>query len=166
MCCLKRKNSLVEVAPIQPHHNIAVSETSVICFKVADVLKLAFGHVAGAAKKTGQGFHSTRPDTSTKSAGLTKQHEGAPEKRKHSANTQYIRYITLSQDEWRGNIFRRTTITLIITYIWMSCVVFVLCTHNNQQASYFQEARLLHALISSYFLSCTNTNVFSRVSKV
>lgn len=70
-CVARTGNSLVEAAPIQSHNNVAVLQTSVICFKVADILKLALGHVAGTGKKTGQGFANTKPDTSTKSADLS-----------------------------------------------------------------------------------------------
>lgn len=69
----------MEVSSIQSHDNVAVSQTSVICFKVADILELAFCHVASAAKMTGRGFDNEATDTSTKCAG---QHEGAAEEEK------------------------------------------------------------------------------------
>lgn len=80
----------MEVSSIQSHDNVAVSQTSVISFKVADILKLAFCHVAGAAKMTGKGFDSKTPGTSTKCAGPSNQHEGDAEEEKKRTNT----YIT------------------------------------------------------------------------
>lgn len=72
----------MEVSSIQSHDNVAVSQTCVIRFKVADILKLAFCHVAGAAKMTGKGFDNETSGTSTKYAGLSNQHEGAAEEGK------------------------------------------------------------------------------------
>lgn len=47
----EKGNSLVEVASIQSHNNVTVSQTTVIRLKAADVLKLTLGH-AGTSEKT------------------------------------------------------------------------------------------------------------------
>lgn len=41
----ERGTLLVEVSSIQPDDNVTVAQTTVIGFKIADVFKLAFGHV-------------------------------------------------------------------------------------------------------------------------
>ena len=68
----------MEVASIESHDNVAVPQASVIRFEVADILKLALGHVTGAGKQTSQGSDNTRTDTSTNTEDLSNQHEGAP----------------------------------------------------------------------------------------
>lgn len=72
---------LVEVSPIQPDDNVTVAQTAIICFKVADIFKFAFGHAAGTTGEKGQRFDSGTTDSSSKSAGLPNQHEG-PEARR------------------------------------------------------------------------------------
>lgn len=76
----EKVNSLVEVSPIQPDDNVTVAQTTVICFKIADIFKLAFGHVAGTTREKGQRFGSATTDSSSKSAGPPNQHE-CPEAR-------------------------------------------------------------------------------------
>lgn len=61
--------SLVKIATIQSHDNVAVPQTGVICFEVAHILKLTFGHVTGSGEKTDR--RCKRTARNTKSARCT-----------------------------------------------------------------------------------------------
>lgn len=75
----ERGTLLVEVSSIQPDDNVTVAQTTVIGFKIADVFKLAFGHVVDGSWEEGQGFYIAAADTSGESTCPPNQHE-SPEK--------------------------------------------------------------------------------------
>lgn len=95
----EKVNLLVEVSPIQPDNNVTVAQTTVICFKVADIFKLAFGHVAGTTREKGQRFGSATTDSSSKSAGPPNQHE-VPEARKRERKKEKSGQYIGKQEYW------------------------------------------------------------------
>lgn len=68
------QNLLMEVATIQSDNNVAVPQTSVVCFKVAHILKFALGHAAGTGKRTEKGCREKVPIFCQKSACFSDQH--------------------------------------------------------------------------------------------
>lgn len=79
----EKVNLLVEVSSIQPDDNVTVAQTTVISFKIADIFKLALGHVAGTTGEKGQQFNRATTDRSSKSTGPPYQHEGTEKERKN-----------------------------------------------------------------------------------
>lgn len=77
----EKVNLLVEVSSIQPDDNVTVAQATVIGFKIADIFKLAFGHVAGTTGEKGQRFTSATTDRSGKSTDPSNQHEGPERER-------------------------------------------------------------------------------------
>lgn len=62
----------MKVATIESDNNVAVPQTSVVCFKAAHILKLALGHAAGTSEQTDCGEKG--PTFCNKSACFSDQH--------------------------------------------------------------------------------------------
>lgn len=102
----------MEVPPIQPDDNVAVAQTAVICFKVADIFKLAFGHVAGTAGEEGQRFGSGTTDSTNKSQGSPKQHEGSEARREKEGKRERERKKEIRTICWTAGVLVRRSFRL------------------------------------------------------